>query len=87
MRNNSGICDPSLWPRTVDQAVNILMAKLSKEHKAEIRGMTKDDLSDGCHDLKVHIGNQFGLLQNKPLLEDSGKRLDANGTVMVIEAL
>jgi hypothetical protein len=61
-----------------------LLAKLSKEHKTEIRGMTKDDLVDGCHDLRIHIRNQFGLLQNKPLLEDTGKKLDPDGAVMVI---
>ena len=80
--------NPSQWPRTVDAAVTILLAKLSKEHKAEIRGMTKDELILGCHDLRIHIKNQFGILQNKPLLEDSGKRLDPDGAVArIIEAL
>ncbi|MFZ2639805.1 MAG: DUF6794 domain-containing protein [Verrucomicrobiia bacterium] len=79
--------NPSLWPETVNEAVNILLSKLSKETKAEIRDMKKEELIDGCHDLRIHIGNQFGIPQNKPLREDSGKRLDTNGAVMVIEAL
>lgn len=76
--------NPSQWPRTVDAAVNILLAKLSEDRKAEIRGMTKDDLILGCHDLRIHIKNQFGILQKKPLLEDSGKKLDPDGAVAVI---
>ncbi|MBI5818545.1 MAG: hypothetical protein HZA88_06115 [Verrucomicrobia bacterium] len=79
--------NPSQWPRTVDATVTILLAKLSREHKAEIRGMKKEELIDGCHDPRIHIGSQFGMLQNKPLLENNGKRLDTNGTVVVIEAL
>lgn len=77
--------NPSLWPRTVNEAVNILLAKLSEDRKAEIRGAKKeDDLFDCCHDLGIYIRNQFGLLQNKPLLEDSGKRFDPGGAAMVI---
>lgn len=40
--------------------VNILLAKLGREQKAELRGMTKEDLLDGCHDLRIHIKNQLG---------------------------
>lgn len=80
--------NPSQWPRTVDAAVTILLAKLNKDHKAEICGMTKDDLILGCHDLRIHIKNQFGILQNKPLLENCGKKLDPDGAVaVIIEAL
>lgn len=80
--------NPSQWPKTVNEAVNILLAKLSREHKAEIRGMTKDDLILGCHDLRIHIKSQFGVLQNKPLLEDSGRKFDPDGAVyVIIEAL
>ena len=50
--------------------------------------MTEDDLILGCHDLRIHIRNQFGILQNKPLLEDSGKRFAPDGAVaVIIEAL
>lgn len=50
--------------------------------------MKKDDLIVGCRDLEVHIRNQFGLLQNKPLLENSGKKFDPDGAVAaIIEAL
>ena len=49
--------------------------------------MKKDDLIVGCRDLEVHIRNQLGL-QNKPLLENSGKKFDPNGAVAaIIEAL
>jgi len=46
--------------------------------------MKKDDLIVGCRDLERHIRNQFGPLQNKPLLENSGKRFDPDGAVAVI---
>lgn len=77
--------NPSQWPRTVDAAVNILLSKMSEDRKAEIRGAKKeDDLFDCCHDLGIHIRNQFGLLRNKALLEDSGKTFDPPGAAAVI---
>jgi len=43
---------------------------------------------DGCRDLEVRIRNQFGLLRNKPRLENGGKRFDPPGVaVVIIEAL
>ena len=74
----------SRWPRTVDEAVDLLAANLSKEMKAELRGMTRDDLIEGSHDLRIHIRSQFGIPQNRPLLEDTGKKLDPDGAVAVI---
>ena len=80
--------NPSKWPKTVNEAVTILVSKLGRDQKAELRGMTRDDLIEGSHDLRIHIRNQFGIPQNRPLLEDTGKKLDPEGAIMVIvEAL
>lgn len=46
------------------------------------------DLILSWRDLEIHIRNQFGLLQNKPLLENSGKKFDPDWAVaMIIETL
>ena len=40
--------NPSKWPKTVNEAVTILVSKLGRDQKAELRGMTRDDLIEAA---------------------------------------
>jgi len=61
------------WPKTVDEAVDLLVVHMSEEEKAELRGMSKEGLLMLHHELGVCIRNSFGLWEgNTELLESCG---------------
>jgi len=66
-------------PKTVEQAVSILLSGLSLQEKTAIANMQKDDLVDLHFSLGRFIRNEFNLLaDNKKLMEScsllSGQR-------------
>ncbi len=60
-----------MWPKTVKQAVDVLLAILPEEEKAKIVEMNKSDLGNLHFGLGMGIRNEFGLWAgNRDLLED-----------------
>jgi len=63
-------------PKTVDEAVNRLVAVLDDEHKQAISTMQKNDLIDLHFSLGIEIRNAFGLHdQDSPLRNVSVQQL------------
>ena len=57
------------WPKTVDDAVQILLVNLSEEDKETIQNTPPEKLAMFHHGLGTYIRNQFGLWQgNKALV-------------------
>ena len=64
-----------MWPKTVEQAVEVLLAVLSEDEKLKIAQMEKEDLIDLHFGLGMGIRNEFGLWAgNKYLLKDVAKQ-------------
>ena len=58
------------WPKSMDEAVERLMADLSEEDKKELKNTKEEYLILHHFGLGEHIRNEFGLWQwNKDLLE------------------
>ena len=61
------------WPKTVDDAVDLIIVHTSEEEKDEIRGMSQEGLLTLHYELGMCIRNSFGLWEgNKELLESCG---------------
>ncbi len=81
-------------PRTVDQAVDKLLAKLSLREKTMIANIPEENLQNLYHSLEEYMRNEFMLwLENKELMQScrslSGKHdLDVyNAALVIIKAL
>ena len=60
-----------MWPKTVEQAVEVLLAVLPQEEKAKIIKLGKDNLGSLHFGLGMWIRNEFGLWAgNRDLLDD-----------------
>ncbi len=72
-------------PKTVNDAVDLLMRILTDEQKNEIRALKEDDLIDLHFGLGLAIRNAFGLhdLDSK-LLADCGTRHPDDGAGVVV---
>ena len=58
------------WPKTIDEAVDLIIVHMSEEEKEELRGMSKEGLLTLHHELGMCIRNSFGLWEgNTELLE------------------
>jgi hypothetical protein len=74
-RNADGFLKPEYWPRSVDQAVDLLLAELSTESKQKLRSTPRDELIMYHHGFGTGIRNDFGLwANNDELLRDCGLR-------------
>ncbi len=74
-RQTDGSLKPEHWPRTVDQAVDLLVARLSVDFKREIRSTPRDDLDKYHNGFGDGIRNDFGLwADNDDLLRDCALR-------------
>ena len=75
------------WPKTVDDAVDLIIAHMSEEEKEELRGMSKKGLLTLHHELGMCIRNSFGLWEgNTELLESCGSpamKPDSASAVMI----
>ena len=63
--------DENDYPKTVEEAVDRLVAGLSDEDKEKIRGMPENDLIELHFGLGMGIRNRFGLWQKGSKLLDS----------------
>jgi len=75
-------------PKTVNDAVDLLMRILTDEQKDEIRALKEDDLIDLHFGLGLAIRNAFGLhdLDSK-LLADCGTKHPDDGAGIVVNEL
>ena len=62
-------------PKTVEQAVDILLSELSLKEKAAIANMQKNNLTDLHFSLGRFIRNEFNLLADNEKLMDSCRLL------------
>ena len=61
------------WPKTVDQAVDMLIVLMGDEDKRHVRGLSHEGLTSLHYGLGAVIRNSFGLWEgNKELLESCG---------------
>lgn len=59
------------WPRSVEQAVDWLIAMMEPEQKIQVAELTKENLVDLQYGLGAAIRNEFGLWSdNQDLLDD-----------------
>ena len=68
-------------PKTVEEAVQILMKELSLKDKVAIANMNADEVEDLHFGLGMFIRNRFGFWEGNPRLlldcaEDAGKRIE-----------
>jgi hypothetical protein len=81
------------FPRTVNQAVSILLAELSTRNKTKIANMSEDDLIQLNFSLGLYIRNEFRVWGNDPLIQScssvSGiKEIHPNfASLVIIKAL
>lgn len=72
------------WPKSVKDAVSLLIAELSETDKEEIRGTPKENLIKYHHGWGMAIRNGFGLWRgNEALMKDTGAE-DPDGASMVL---
>jgi len=75
-------------PKTVNDAVDLLMRILTDEQKNEIAALQEDDLIDLHFGLGLAIRNAFGLHDpNSKLLADCGTKHPDDGAGVVIKQL
>ena len=61
------------WPKTVDDAVDMLIVHMSEEEKEQVRNTSEEGLIALHPDLGMCIRNSFGLWEgNEELLETCG---------------
>jgi hypothetical protein len=79
---------PKNWPRTVDEAVEVILTKwLSPRGKAEFQAMKREELGD-CHfGLGLSIRNEMGLWGgNEELKRDTGEYHPDDASGVIVEA-
>ena len=75
-------------PQTIEQAVGVLLERLSKGEKNNIASMSRDDLINLHSGLGTQIRNDFGLWGgNTALLENTGNSHPDDAAMAIIEAL
>ena len=74
----------ALWPKTVAEAVKVLIAELPEEERTMIRDTAREDLIKFHHGWGMGIRNDFGLWRgNDELFKDTGAE-DPDGASMAI---
>lgn len=76
------------WPRTVDEAADLIISSMAGDEKQEMQCMAEEDL------IFLHLGfgetirNQCGLwVGNKELLNACGTMHPDDATMVIVEAL
>ncbi|MES2073416.1 MAG: DUF6794 domain-containing protein [Pseudomonadota bacterium] len=90
LTRSSEILPQELWPTTVDEAVDSLLARMSAQDKAMVRATRREDLIIFQHGWGGAIRSYYGLEDgNWELLIDScGKQVDASRAASkIIEAV
>jgi hypothetical protein len=65
----------TLWPESLDEAVDRLLSELSEEDKSKIKNMEKENLSNAHFSLGISIRNRFGLhAGNRKLMESYARQ-------------
>src|SRR5262245_30040599 len=76
------------WPQTVDEAVQMLLARLTEAQRQNIRDRDWDGLYPMHHGLGADIRNTFGLWRGNQALLDSCGAFEADDASMeIIRAL
>ena len=76
------------WPKSVKDAVSLLVAELSEKEKQEIRRTPKEDLIKYHHTWGMAIRNGFGLRRgNQALMKDTGAEDPDGASMVLIEAV
>lgn len=88
MAKGDAMSDEVRWPRTVDQAVGVLLGLLPEDQKGRIAAMAERDLIMLHFGLGAWIRSHFGLWSgNEALLADTGTRHANDAAMVIIEAL
>jgi hypothetical protein len=66
------------WPGSVDQAVKILMRRISSQDKKYIKSLAYDRLITLYHTLGAYIRSAFGLWHNNEALLESCREINPN---------
>ena len=76
----------AVWPRTVDESVNRIVAGMSGTDKEKVKATKRSDLIRYHHGWGMGIRNGFGLWKgNKDLLTDCGVSHPDDCSVIIIE--
>jgi hypothetical protein len=76
------------WPKTLDEAVERLIAELPAKNIGEIRAMKKKELIRLHMGLGLYIRNFFGLRRgNRALMEATNPHDPDDASMIIIEAL
>lgn len=79
--------DPN-WPKSVDEAVQHIVSKMSPEDLRLVRDTPREDLIRFHHGWGTGIRNSFGLWQgNRELLESCGGGHPDDCSMVIIEAV
>ena len=76
VRNVKPVVSDAQWPKTVDEAVQILLTKLSEKAKETLKNTPPEDLIKFHYSLGMYIRNQFGLWTGNEALVPSDPRSD-----------
>lgn len=75
-------------PKTVDEAVNRILAEMDDENKARVRQTPREKLILFHHGWGTGIRNAFGLWRgNAALLESCGERHPDDASMVIIRAV
>ena len=79
--------DPS-WPKTVDEAVNIILTDMSEADKEAVKNTSWDDLIQYHFGWGTNIRNSFGLWQgNSALVQDAKASNPDEASMFIIQAV
>ncbi len=79
---------PETWPRTVEQAVAVLLPGLDEAAREKIRGTPRGDLIIFHHGWGTGIRNELGLWRgNDDLLRACGEKHPDGASMVIIEAV
>ena len=76
------------WPRSLDEAVDRLVANLSEDDKRLLRGVAKQEVIRFHHGWGTGIRNDFGLWSgNRALLRSCGASFPDQASLVIMEAV
>jgi uncharacterized protein DUF6794 len=88
LAKGGAMSDKMQWPKTVDQAVGVLLGLLPDDEKAKIAALSQDDLVALQLGLGMWIRTNLGLWStNSALLESTRAQNPDDASAVIIEAL
>ena len=76
------------YPKTIPEAVDILMHILPEEDLEKIKSISEDDLTDLHYGLGQWIRNEFGLWnENYELMNDCGAKNQDDASIVILKNL